>query len=72
MIKYWYEERAHATMRASSLLRTRDETSWQTAPEQAADGSIAVGQNISLSDLGDVRMGDGVSGGNGNGDFEEC
>ncbi|CAE7526688.1 unnamed protein product, partial [Symbiodinium sp. CCMP2456] len=75
MIKYFYEERAHATMRASALLRSRDETSMDMPVEQGEDGSVAVGQDVNLGDLGDASMvgsgsGSTVSGGAGEADIQ--
>ena len=56
MIKYFYEERAHATMRASALLRSRDETSFNSEVERGEDGSLVIGQDVSLGDLADASM----------------
>ena len=67
LVTYWYEERAHASMRASSLLRTRDQVSFTMAAEQGEDGSVVLGTDVTLGDVGDVSMGGAAS---GSGDFD--
>ncbi|CAE7729124.1 unnamed protein product [Symbiodinium sp. CCMP2592] len=62
MVTYWYEERAHASMRASSLLRTRDQVSFNMEAEQGEDGSVVLGTDVSLNDVADVSMGAAASG----------
>ena len=63
MIKYFYEERTHATMRASALLRSRDETTFDSQVERGEDGSVVVGQDVNLDDLADASMlGTGATG----------
>ncbi|CAE7195800.1 unnamed protein product [Symbiodinium necroappetens] len=49
-------------MRASALLRSRDETSFNSEVERGEDGSLAIGQDVSLGDLGDASMVGGRSG----------